>query len=400
MARTFTHWLRGAAWATVILGAASIAAFAQSSQLARTPPMGWNDCFKYACSEISDRIMRANTDALVNSGMKAAGYKYMNLDGCWQGKRDEKGFLHPNDRFPDMKALADYIHSKGLKFGLYSSPGPKDCEDYEGSFGHEDQDAQTFAAWGVDFLKYDWCGGDTVYKPEEMPAAYRKMYDAIGRTGRPMVYSLCQYGMRAVWRWGAAAGANMWRTTDDIAIPNYLGGNYDQVTLVGFQQDGLGKFAGPGHWNDPDILQIGVGKMDHDEERTQMALWCILAAPLLAGNDLTKMTKDTLEILTNPEVIAVDQDRLGVQGHRVWQEGSLEVWMKPLADGSKAVGLFNRGRSELAISVEFGAIGAGHSARVRDLWARKDLGTFAEKYTANVPRHGAVLIKVKAAGRS
>jgi len=357
--------------------------------------MGWNDCFKYACSEISDRIMRANTDALVSSGMKAAGYEYVNLDGCWQGKRDAKGFLHPNERFPDMKALADYVHSKGLKFGLYSSPGPKDCEDYEGSYAHEDQDARTFAAWGVDFLKYDWCGGDTVYKPEEMPAAYRKMYDAIRRTGRPMVYSLCQYGMGAVWRWGAEVGGNMWRTTDDIAIPNYLGGNYDQVSLVGFQQDGLEKFAGPGHWNDPDILQIGVGKMDHDEERTQMTLWCILAAPLLAGNDLTKMTKDTLEILTNPEVIAVDQDPLGVQGHRVWEEGSLEVWMKPLADGSKAVGLFNRGRSGLAISVMFGAIGAGHSARVRDLWARKDLGTFAEKYTVNVPRHGAALIKVK-----
>src|SRR5579862_865887 len=314
------------AWcALLMLGAASTLAIAQGNQLALTPPMGWNDCFKYACSEISDRIIRANTDALVKSGMKAAGYEYMNLDGCWQGKRDAKGFLQPNERFPDMKALADYVHSKGLKFGLYSTPGPKDCEDYEGSYGHEDQDAHTFAAWGVDFLKYDWCGGDLVYKPEQMPAAYRKMYDAIQRTGRPMVYSLCEYGMRAVWRWGPEVGANMWRTTDDIAIPNYLGGNYDQVSLVGFQQNGLEKFAGPGHWNDPDILQIGIGKMDHDEERTQMTLWCILAAPLLAGNDLTKMTKDTLEILTNPEVIAVDQDRLGVQGHRVWQEGPLEV---------------------------------------------------------------------------
>ncbi len=389
-----------ASWALLMFGAASTLAIAQGNQLAHTPPMGWNDCFKYACSEISDRIMRANTDALVKSGMKAAGYEYMNLDGCWQGKRDAKGFLRPNERFPDMKALADYVHSKGLKFGLYSTPGPKDCEDYEGSYGHEDQDAHTFAAWGVDFLKYDWCGGDLVYKPEQMPAAYRKMYDALQRTGRPMVYSLCEYGMRAVWRWGPAVGANMWRTSDDIAIPNYLGGNYDQVSLVGFQQNGLEKFAGPGHWNDPDILQIGVGKMDHDEERTQMTLWCILAAPLLAGNDLTKMTTDTLEILTNPEVIAVDQDRLGVQGHRVWQEGPLEVWMKPLADGSTAVGLFNRGRSELAISVMFPAVGAGHSARVRDLWTRKDLGAFAEKYTANVPRHGAALIKVKGVARN
>jgi alpha-galactosidase len=384
----------------LVFGAASTIAIAQGNQLALTPPMGWNDCFKYACSEISDRIMRANTEALVKSGMKAAGYEYMNLDGCWQGKRDAKGLLHPNERFPDMKALADYVHSKGLKFGLYSTPGPKDCEDYEGSYSHEDQDAHTFAAWGVDFLKYDWCGGDLVYKPEQMPAAYRKMYEAIQRTKRPMVYSLCEYGMRAVWRWGPGVGANMWRTTDDIAIPNYLGGNYDQVSLVGFQQNGLEKFAGPGHWNDPDILQIGIGKMDHDEERTQMTLWCILAAPLLAGNDLTKMTKDTLEILTNPEVIAVDQDRLGVQGHRVWQEGPLEVWMKPLVDGSTAVGLFNRGRSELAIPVIFAAVGAGHSAHVRDLWARKDLGTFAEKYIANIPRHGAALIKVEGVARN
>ena len=181
----------------------------------------------------------------------------------------------------------------------------------------------------------------------------------------------------------------MWRTTDDI------GGDYDRVSLFGFQHNGLEKFVGPGHWNDPDILQVGIGKLNNDEGRTQMTLWCILAAPLLAGNDLTKMTKETLETLTNPEVIAVDQDPLGVQGHRVWQEGPLEVWMKPLADGSKAVGLFNRSESGLAISVRFGALGAGHSALVRDLWARKDLGTFAEKYTADVPRHGAVLIKVK-----
>ena len=288
-----------------------------------------------------------------------------------------------------MKGLGDYIHSKGLKFGIYSSPGPKTCGGYEGSYRHEEQDAQSYAGWGVDFVKYDWCSAAKVYKPEEMEGAYRKMYDALHRTGRPMVYSLCQYGLEAVWRWGPRVGANMWRTTDDI------GGDYDRVSLFGFQHNGLEKFVGPGHWSDPDILQIGIGKLDNDEGRTQMTLWCLLAAPLLAGNDLTKMIPETLEILTNPEVIAVDQDSLGVEGHRVWQEGPLEVWMKPLADGSKAVGLFNRSGSGLPITVRFAAIGAGHAAQVRDVWARKDLGTISEKYTKQVPRHGAALIKVK-----
>jgi len=388
MKRTLARWLYGAACVVLSLGAASNAPAAQDNQLARTPPMGWNDWYQYEC-RVTDSIIRANADALVNTGMKAAGYEYVNIDDCWQGKRDDKGVIHGNERFPDMKALADYIHSKGLKFGIYSSPGPKTCGQYEGSYRHEEQDAHSYAEWGVDFVKYDWCSGEQVYKPEEMRGAYRKMYDAIRRTGRPMVYSLCQYGLEAVWRWGPEVGGNMWRTTDDI------GGDYDRATLFGFQHNGLEKFVGPGHWSDPDVLQVGLGKLSNDEGRTQMTLWCILAAPLLAGNDLTKMTKETLETLTNPEVVAVDQDPLGIEGHRVWQEGPLEVWMKPLSDGSKAVGLFNRSGSGLPIRVRFGAIGVGHSALVRDLWTRKDLGTFAEKYTADVPKHGAVLIKVK-----
>jgi alpha-galactosidase len=388
MKRTIACWLYGAVCAALILAAPSNAPAAGDDQLARTPPMGWNDWYQYEC-RVTDSVIRANADALVNTGLKAAGYLYVNIDDCWQGKRDARGFIHGNERFPDMKALGDYIHSKGLKFGIYSSPGPKTCAGYEGSYGHEEQDARSYAQWGVDFLKYDWCSAGQVYKPEEMRAAYRKMYDALRRTGRPMVYSLCQYGLQAVWRWGPEVGGNLWRTTDDI------GGDYDRVSLFGFQHNGLEKYVGPGHWNDPDILQIGIGKLNNDEGRTQMTLWCILAAPLLAGNDLTGMTKEMLEILANPEAIAVDQDPLGVQGHRVWQEGPLEVWMKPLADGSKAVGLFNRSESGLPISVSFGEIGAGHSARVRDLWAQKDLGAFAESYTTDVPRHGAAFIKVK-----
>ncbi len=356
---------------------------AEEPQVARTPPMGWNSWNHFEC-KVSDAIVRAQADAMVASGMKAAGYVYVNIDDCWQGSRDAQGFIRPNERFPDMKALADYVHSKGLKLGIYSSPGPKTCAGYEGSFGHEEQDAQTYAAWGIDYLKYDWCSaqGDEI-------AAYAKMHDALRRTGRPIVYSLCQYGMERVWSWGASVGGNLWRTTGDITD------NYDRMALIGFGQNGLERFAGPGHWNDPDMLEIGNGGMNDDEYRTHMSLWCLLAASLLAGDDLTKMTPATLAILTSPEVIAVDQDPAGTQGRRVSQEGPLEVWVKPLANGSKAVGLFNRGSSAMPVTAQFRDIGVGGKAHVRDLWARTDLGVMEGSYTANVPRHGVVLIQVK-----
>jgi alpha-galactosidase len=288
-----------------------------------------------------------------------------------------------------MKALADYVHGKGLKLGIYSSPGPKTCAKYEGSFGHEEQDAQQYAAWGIDYLKYDWCSAERVYKRSEMQAAYKKMHDALQSTGRPIVYSLCQYGLERVWEWGPAVGGNLWRTTEDISD------DYRSMVFIGFGQDGLDKFAGPGHWNDPDMLEVGNGKMTDDEYRTHMSLWCILAAPLLAGNDLSKMTKTTLEMLTNPEVVAVDQDPKGIQGHRVSQLGPLEVWVKPLADGSQAVGLFNRGESVNPVTVNFSDIGVTGSASLRDLWAHKDLGSFQGHYTASVPKHGVVMIRVK-----
>ncbi|MCL5006147.1 MAG: glycoside hydrolase family 27 protein [Acidobacteria bacterium] len=381
-------------WSTTFLMAVFIGVWAgtrsygQASRLASTPPMGWNDWYQYGCT-VSDAIVRANVDVLVSSGMRDAGYKYVNIDDCWQGKRDAQGFIHPNSRFPDMKALADYIHSKGLKFGLYSSPGPKTCAGYEGSYQYERRDAETYAKWGVDFLKYDWCSASRVYAPDQMQAAYRKMHEALESTGRPILFSLCQYGLEGVWRWGASVGGNMWRTTPDI------GGNYDRVSLFGFMQNGLETYTGPGHWNDPDILQIGLGRLNHDEELTQMSLWCLLAAPLLAGNNLTKMSNDTLKILTNPEVIAVDQDPEGIEGHRVWQEGPLEVWVKPLSDRSMVVGLFNRSESPLPITVRFKAIRMKDNVRVRDLWARKDLGDFHGHYTAKVPRHGVVLLKLE-----
>ncbi len=358
---------------------------AQDSMLARTPPMGWNSWNHFAC-DVSDAVVRAQAEAMVTTGMKSVGYTYILIDDCWQGTRDAAGYIRPNAKFPDMKALADYIHGKGLKIGIYSSPGPKTCGGYEGSYGHEEQDAQTYTMWGMDYLKYDLCSYDGM---GDQIAAYRKMYDALKKTGRPIVYALCQYGMQKAWEWSASVGGNLWRTDDDIRD------NYYSMAELGFGQNGLERFAGPGHWNDPDMLEIGNGGMTDDEYRTHMSLWCILEAPLIAGNNLVTMGAATKAILTNPEVIAIDQDPLGVQGHRVTQEGPLEVWMKPLEDGSKAVGLFNRGWGAMPVTVGLRDLGVGGSAAVRDLWARKDMGRFQEIYTALVPQHGVVMIKVK-----
>ncbi len=357
----------------------------QDPMLARTPPMGWNSWNHFAC-DVSDAVVRAQADALVTTGMRSVGYAYILIDDCWQGTRDDAGYIRPNAKFPDMKALADYIHGKGLKIGIYSSPGPKTCGGYEGSYGHEEQDAQTYSVWGMDYLKYDLCSYDGM--GDQIPA-YRKMYDALKQTGRPIVYALCQYGMQKGWEWAASVGGNLWRTDDDIRD------NYFSMAELGFGQNGLERFAGPGHWNDPDMLEVGNGGMTDDEYRTHMSLWCILTAPLIAGNNLVSMSAATRAILTNPEVIAIDQDPLGVQGHRVTQEGPLEVWIKPLEDGSKAVGLFNRGWGAMPVTVNFRDVGLGDSANVRNLWTKKDLGRFQVTYTALVAQHGVVLIRAK-----
>lgn len=365
---------------------AAPAARAQS-QVAMTPPMGWNSWNHFAC-RVTAADVRGAADAIASNGMKEAGYVYINIDDCWQGTRDAQGKIQANEKFGDIKALADYVHGKGLKIGIYSSPGPKTCAGYEGSYQHEEQDAQTYAQWGIDYLKYDWCSASRVYRPEDMPAVYTKMHDALVKAGRPIVFSLCQYGLDLVWRWGASVGGNLWRTTDDISD------RYDRMSVIGFDQDGLEPFAGPGHWNDPDMLEVGNGGMSHDEYVTHMTLWSLLAAPLLAGNDLSKMTTDTLAILTNHEAIAVDQDAKGVQGHRMAEEGPLEVWAKPLADGSFAVGLFNRGQSQNPVVLNFKDIGMSGELHVRDLWLGRDVGTFRDRYEAQVPRHGAALIRV------
>jgi alpha-galactosidase len=374
----------------IIMALLAIAGFSQAvfaqARLAKKPPMGWNSWNHFAC-KVSDAIVRAQADAMATNGMKAAGYEYINIDDCWEGARDAKGVIHPNSKFPDMKALADYLHSKGLKLGIYSSPGPKTCGGYEGSYQHEKQDAETYAQWGVDYLKYDWCTARFVYQPEQYPGAFRKMHEALVATGRPIVYSI--HGRGRAWTWAQSTGANLWRTTGDIKD------DYNRMMAIGFGQEGLTQFAGPGHWNDPDMLEVGNGGMTPEEYRMHMSLWCLLAAPLITGNDLTQMTPQTLAILTNPEVIAIDQDPLGVEGHRVWEEGPLDIWMKPLADGSKAVGLFNREQSTINITVNFSQIGIRGRATVRDLWARKDLGVFNGSYSAAVVEHGVEMIRVK-----
>lgn len=354
--------------------------------LAKVPPMGWNSWNQFR-AQVSDRLVRETADAMVRNGMKDAGYVYVNLDDTWQGKRDEMGNIHPNDRFPDMKALADYIHGKGLKFGVYSSPGPKTCAGYEGSLQHEEQDAKTFAAWGADYLKYDWCSARTVYDQGSMRAVFAKMGEALLAAHRPMVYSFSAALPKAP-EWASAAGGNLWRTGS-------FRDDYASMAADGFDnQESLEKFAAPGHWNDPDMLHIGQGGMNETEYRTHFSLWCILAAPLLAGNDLRNVPPGILEILTNKEAIAVDQDSLGRQGSRVKKDGGLEVWAKPLSGGAYAVGLFNRSESSARITVHAADLGFERISRLRDLWAHADLSVAGEPYSADVPSHGVVLLRI------
>jgi alpha-galactosidase len=358
--------------------------------LARTPPMGWNSWNKFA-SKVDDGVIRSVADAMVSSGMKQAGYVYINIDDTWEGPRDAQGNITSNLKFPDMKALADYVHSKGLKIGIYSSPGPKTCAGYEGSYGHEEQDAKTFAAWGVDYLKYDWCSASRIYKNEEMQAVYQKMGDALQRAGRPMVYSLCQYGINEPWKWGPAVGANLWRTTGDISD------NWKSLERIGFRQLDIASYTKVGRWNDPDMLEIGNGGMTAEEYRTHMSLWSLLAAPLLAGNDLRSMSDETKNILTNPEVIAIDQDVDGKSIKRISDaDATAVVLARPLHDGSVALGLFNRGDQPQEISVKWEALGlpAGKKLLARDLWKHAAVPVSVDGYQVTVAPHGVTLLKV------
>ncbi|HEV8133950.1 MAG TPA: alpha-galactosidase [Pyrinomonadaceae bacterium] len=382
--------------AAIMLCAVSLAnVYPLDNGVARTPPMGWNSWNKFGCA-VNEQLIREMADAIVTSGMKDAGYVYLVIDDCWQIDRDAQGnILADPQRFPSgMKALADYVHSKGLKFGLYSDAGMLTCQKRPGSRGYEFQDARQYAAWGVDYLKYDWCSTAT----QNAPASYSIMRDALLKAGRPIVFSICEWGTSKPWLWAKDVG-NLWRTTGDIQDCWDCKRDWGGMGVVHILdlQDGLESYAGPGHWNDPDMLEVGNEGMTITEYRAHFSLWCILAAPLMAGNDLRNMTNEVKEILTNGEVIAVDQDSLGMQGRRVKRDGDREVWTKQLAAGGRAVVLFNRGPKSQEISVSWTEIGYPQqiAAQVRDLWAHKDLGKLTGKFSAEVPSHGVVMVTVK-----
>jgi len=372
-----------------------------SAGLALTPPMGWNSWNKFGCN-VSDEMIREMADAMVKSGMKDAGYQYVVIDDCWQVERDKDGDIVPDaKRFPGgIKPLADYVHSLGLKFGIYSDAGSKTCAGRPGGLGHEYQDALKYAAWGVDYLKYDWCHTTT----QDARASYANIRQALDTAGRPIVLSICEWGSHQPWLWSAEVGGNLWRTTGDISDKwqskkKWPDGSCCELGVVDIVdlQVGLYSFAGPGHWNDPDMLEVGNGGMTDTEYRSHFSLWAILAAPLIAGNDLRDMKPAIQEILTNQEVIAVNQDALGREGRPVHKDGDLEVWAKQLKDGNRAVLLFNRGTSEQNVTVAWEDIGyPDHlSAAVRDLWQKKDLGKFTGKFSAPVASHGVVMVTVR-----
>jgi alpha-galactosidase len=361
--------------------------------LALTPPMGWNSWNKFACN-VDERIVRGVADAIVTSGMKDAGYRYVVVDDCWHGPRDSDGFITADrERFPSgIKALADYAHSKGLKFGIYSDAGRQTCGSRPGSQGHEYQDAITYARWGVDYLKYDWCNTGTRNAEE----AYKLMADALRASGRDIVLSICEWGTNKPWLWAQNVG-NLWRTTGDITDKWF--GKFDYswgVASIVDMNEPLWPYAGPGHWNDPDMLEIGNGGLTDAEYRSHFSLWAMMAAPLMAGNDVANMDDATRAILLNREVIAVDQDPLGVQGRRVWKQGDREVWVKPLSGGRRALLLFNRGETPAEIEAQWEQLGypARMKARIRDLWAHRDLPDARGRFAALVPPHGVQMVLV------
>jgi alpha-galactosidase len=361
--------------------------------LARTPPMGWNSWNKFGC-DVNEETIRRTADALVSTGMRDAGYVYVIIDDCWHGARDAQGNITADTkRFPSgMKSLADYIHARGLRFGLYSDAGRRTCGDRPGSQGHEYQDALTYAAWGVDYLKYDWCNTGTRNTEE----AYSLMSDALKASGRDIVFSICEWGNSKPWLWAANVG-NLWRTTGDI-YDHWQGPRTYSLGMLDIvdRNEPLWPYAGPGHWNDPDMLEIGNGGMTDAEYRAHFSLWAMMAAPLIAGNDVAAMSDATRAILLNKEVIAVDQDRLGIQGRRVRKDGDSELWVKPLAGGGRAVLLLNRGATPVQIGFSWDEIGypARLKARIRDLWQHKDLPRRAGSFSAAVEPHGVAMLRI------
>jgi alpha-galactosidase len=367
--------------------------------LARTPPMGWNSWNVWGPAVDAARVLAA-AEGLERSGLAAHGYQYVVIDDAWMGTRAADGTLRSNEKFPDMRALADAVHARGLKLGIYSSPGPRTCEGFAGSYQHEASDAATFASWGVDFLKYDWCSYEDIARDHSLPELqkpYLLMRDALARVDRDIVYALCQYGYGDVWQWGAEVGGHLWRSSGDLLD------QWANLESVGFRQAGRERWTRPGEWNDTDMLVVGTlgwgpnlrpTRLTRNEQILHLSLWSLQAAPLFIGADLSRLDEFTLAVLTNDEVIDVDQDPLGKAAHRVWRDARREVWARPLHDGTLAVGLFNRGLAPAEVTVEWPQLGLRGAQPVRDLWRRAAAGTFTEKFTATVPRHGAVLVKV------
>lgn len=368
---------------------------------ALTPPMGWNSWNKFGCN-VSEKLVMQMADEMVETGMKDAGYQYIVIDDCWQVGRDSLGFIMPDpDRFPHgMKYLADYVHSKGLKLGLYSCAGSYTCQGRPGSRGHQYQDALSYAKWGVDYLKYDWCSDEG----QNARAAYATMSDAIKEAGRPVILSICEWGENDPWKWGKGIG-HLWRVTADIRDCYNCVFDWGGVGVVNIidKMANLYPYAGPGHWNDAEMLEVGNGGMTKDEYITHFSMWCMLAAPLMAGNDLSKMDADTKEILTNKEVIAVDQDKLGEQGRRFMDMGEREIWAKPLANGELAVCFMNREDTPWNLNYNWHAntIYFANSVdmhqyeyTIKDLWQHKVIGTTAKYTKAVIPAHGVLMVRL------
>jgi alpha-galactosidase len=372
--------------------------------VAQTPPMGWNS-WNFFAGKVTDKDIRGAADSLVATGMKDAGYVYVNIDDTWEADRGPDGVLKTNAKFPDMKALADYVHSKGLKIGIYSGPGLKTCAGYTASLDHEQQDADLYAKWGIDYLKYDLCSfrkdtmdkqfpNDKAAQMKLMVQAYEKMGKALqsatAKTGRPILFSLCQYGWDSPWEWAPALGGNAWRTTGDIEA------RWQSIYDIVSQQSGLESYAGPGHWNDPDMLEVGNGKLSLAENRTHFSWWAILAAPLLAGNDLPNMKPEIKAILTNKEVIAINQDSLGKQGKKAYSDGEVEVWTRELAGGGMAVAVVNVGSDRYSthpFHLNLSKIGLSGSVKGKDIWGSKEI-TLTDNMPIELPSHDVLLVRV------
>jgi alpha-galactosidase len=384
-------------------------------KLALTPPMGWNHWYAHY-DRISDKMMREAADVVISSGMADVGYQYINIDDCWMNApknndpkrvgplRDENGDILPNSYFPDMNGLTDYIHDKGLKAGIYTSPGPLTCGGFQGAYQHEEQDARQFAAWGFDFLKYDWCSYSTIVGNDHSLEALKKPYSQMGNIlkslDRDIIFNLCQYGMGDVWKWGAEVGGQSWRTSGD------LGFELNRIFDVALKNSEHRQYSKPGEWNDPDYIQIGwigkakgqgvpeLTKMPANMQYAYMSLWCLMASPLIYSGDLSKLDEFTLNVLCNPEVIEVDQDPLGESGLVIKHGPDCFLMVKNLSDGSKAVGLFNRGKKPAEVIVDWRELQISGKHTVRDLWRQKEIGVYNQKFNAQVPAQGVVMVKI------